>query len=298
MRKNAKAVRAVSVIQQELDNIDAEYKARKKELQKELKKAKAVEAIIYTAKAPKYQVFYDKDCSLSIVDGNSKLGTGIGVVNTIAGDGLLTKKDGSVLCNVSGTCKGCCDSCKYDCYAIKSQLCNNTNLVHWARNTILATEHLEQFVAEFEQLIRAEGNKQKKQKSFPIYRWHALGEVPSVDYMREVFKMAEKFPEKQFYIYTKRFAWLEQVYEEYDCKLPSNLSVLVSMWKDKDGRWNYDNKYSFAEFIYDDGTDEEIAKLPHCPATDKNGHKTGVKCIGCKQCVYATKGYRKAVYPH
>ena len=37
------------------------------------------------------------------------------------------------------------------------------------------------------------------------------------------------------------------------------------------------------EFIYDDGTEPDVAKLPHCPAVDRNGYETGITCSKCKE---------------
>jgi hypothetical protein len=123
-------------------------------------------------------------------------------------------------------------------------------------------------------------------------RVHSSGEFLNYDYFCDWMDLARQNPEIKFYCYTKRFNFIER-YLESGNEIPGNFTVNVSIWKN-----NYSNPYKLPEFIYDDGSDPELEKIQHCPASDKNGNKTGVTCAACKMCITAKPGQRIAVYAH
>lgn len=229
--------------------------------------------------------YLNGDTHLHMVNGNDKVGKGIYCLNTLAGDKPLKKKDGTQLTNISGTCEGCCSVCKKDCYARKTQVFRSSknNLRNWNENTILAKEDPKKLFEELSEFLNRE--------MVSAVRFHSMGEIPSPEYLKYMFDIAEKFPLVQFYTYTKRFEWIEEIIEKR--KQPANLVINVSIWHK-----NYANPYNFPEFIYDDGTESDVAQLPHCPAVDKNGHETGITCARCRRCLYAMKGQKTAVYAH
>ena len=235
-------------------------------------------------KKVKYESYLTGDTHVHIQDGNRKVGKGIYTINLLAGDTPLTKDDGTQLTNISGTCAGCCSNCNGNCYAIKTQLFRNKNIPSWADNTILATQETETFFKEIQQFI--------DRSMVAAIRFHAFGEIPSYEYLLYMIKLADNNPTIMFYTYTKRFKWIER-YLEDNISFPSNLVINVSIWHK-----NYNNPYNLPEFIYDDGTEEDVTKLPHCPAVDKNGHETGVTCSKCKRCLKAKNGSKIAVYAH
>ena len=232
----------------------------------------------------KCENYLSGDTHLHMANGNTKVGRGIYCINTLAGDEPLYKKDGTQLTNVAGTCSGCCKDCKGPCYAIKAQerYSSIDNLKMWSDNTILAKEAPEKFFEELEQYL--------KREFVSAVRYHAMGEIPSRTYLEYMISTARKYPHVQFYTYTKRYEWVEQI-----CKkdMQANLVINVSIWHK-----NYDNPLHFPEFIYDDGTEEELKNVPHCPAVDRNGHETGITCAQCRRCVYAKMGQKTAVYAH
>lgn len=95
--------------------------------------------------------------------------------------------------------------------------------------------------------------------------------------------LAKANPNVRFYTYTKRFSWVEKYLEE-NKELPSNFVINMSIWHK-----NYSNPYGLPEFIYDDGTEEDVAKLPHCPAVGADHHETGITCARCKRCINAKR---------
>lgn len=235
-------------------------------------------------KRVKYENYLTGDTHVHIQDGNRKVGKGIYTINLLAGDKPLTKMDGTQLTNIPGTCGGCCSECKGNCYAIKNQIFRNKNIPSWADNTILATQETETFFKEIQQFI--------DRSMVAAVRWHAMGEIPSYEYLLHIVELAENNPTITFYTYTKRYEWVERYLKDHNA-FPNNLTINVSIWHK-----NYDNPYNLPEFIYDDGTEEDVAKLPHCPAVDKNGHETGMVCSKCKRCLIANNGSKIAVYAH
>lgn len=232
----------------------------------------------------KFESYLTENTHVHIQDGNRKVGKGIYTVNLLAGDEPLTLKNGQQLTNIVGTCGGCCDACKHDCYAIRTQLFRNNNMKTWNDNTILATQEVDTFFDEIQQFI--------DRNIVAVIRFHAFGEIPSYNYLIHMVELAKNNPEVRFYTYTKRFTWIERYFmENHD--MPGNLVINMSIWHK-----NYNNPYGLPEFIYDDGTEEDVAALPHCPAVDKNGHETGITCSKCKRCIKAKPGEKTAVYAH
>ena len=232
----------------------------------------------------KYSTYLDENCHVHIQNGNTKLGKGIYTINLLAGDDPLTLKDGTQLTNIAGTCQGCCRDCKNNCYAIRAQVFRHNNMKTWAENTVLATQEPDTFFKEIQQFI--------DRSMIAAVRFHSMGEIPTYEYLIKMTELAKNNPTISFYTYTKRFSWIEQYLKEHG-DLPSNLVVNMSIWHK-----NYNNPYNLPEFIYDDGTEEDVVKLPHCPAVDKNGRETGITCSKCKRCLRAKKGDKMAVYAH
>ena len=233
-----------------------------------------------------YDLHLTGDTHVHISSGNEKIGKGIYNLSLLPGDEPLKRKDGLQLTNIAGTCHGCCDGCGTCCYAKRSVIQHhNVNIKAWGENTMLAREDTETFFAEVQTFI--------DRNVVSVFRVHVGGEFFSYAYMKRWVEFAAKNPDVIFYVYTKRFGWIEKVDEEYNGVLPDNFRVLVSIWHK-----NYSNPRGFAEFIYDDGTEPELKDVVHCPAVDKHGHETGVTCSMCKRCIKAKKGTRTAVYAH
>lgn len=235
-------------------------------------------------KKVKYETYLTDKTHLHIQNGNRKTGKGIYLVNLLPGDQPLTKKDGTQLTNIPGTCGGCCDCCKSDCYAIRYTMFHNYTVIRsYADNTVLAREDIDTFFKELQLFI--------DRSMISCIRFHAAGEIPSFEYLCRMADIAKANPRIIFYTYTKRYSWLEEYLEK--SLFPQNLVINVSIWHN-----NYDNPAGFPEFIYDDGTDDSLKDIKHCPAVNKDGHETGETCAHCKMCMYAKKGSKIAVYAH
>ena len=213
--------------------------------------------------------------------GNGKIGNCINY-SLIPGSKPLMLKDGRVLTKCKGTCHGCSKGCEDKCYAVNYlKRYHNTCVPAYEDNTILARKEPDVFFGELmEALARSTCN---------VVRPHVAGEFFSKDYMHRTLKLAQDMPNKEFYFYTKRFSWLEEMVDE----IPKNCHPNVSIWHK-----NYENPLGFAEFIYDDGTEPDVSVLPHCPAVNAQGKETGITCEKCGLCIRAEKGSRIAVYAH
>ena len=250
----------------------------KKNKTKEKKEYKLTDGVLYP-------VYLDGNINVSVVDGNGKLGKGIHNYSLLPGDEPLKLKNGVQLTNLCGTCHGCCNGCKKECYAILNGVYHhNTCIPAWARNTLLAREDPESFQYGLQNYI--------DNNIVTFMRVHMGGEFFSKEYMKQTIEFAGKNKDvPSFYPYTKRYEWLEELDDEIG--FPSNFHPIVSIWHD-----NYANPKKFAEFIYDDGTQPELDNLPHCPAVDKYGRETGWTCARCKHCPLAERGSRMCVYAH
>ena len=236
-------------------------------------------------KKAKVEIYMNQNTHVHIVDGNGKVGKGIYCINLLSGDEPLRKKNGQLLINIAGTCSGCCEICKNDCYALRNQIfrCSEGNLISWGENTILAKEYPELFFIQIQDKIN---------RSLMSYiRFHAFGEIPSYEYLLRMIDLAKNNPRIVFYTYTKRYEWIENAMKEQT--VPENLIINISIWHK-----NYDNPYKLPEFIYDDQTEEYLKDVFHCPAVDINGHETGVTCALCKGCFSTKNGDKTAVYAH
>ena len=233
-------------------------------------------------KMAKYNLYLNGNTRIHVTGGNSKIGKGVFNISLLPSDELLTKKDGTILTNIVGTCKGCCDGCKHACYAVNSCVYHHNSVIPaWGENTILARENMTEFFHQLDVFF--------SENIVSVFRWHVGGEFFSKEYMKAVYDFCANHPETRFYCYTKRFTWLEELHEFK----PTNLVVNVSIWHN-----NYNNPLNYPTFIYDDGIDENIAKLPHCPAVDKDGHETGVTCAKCRRCFTAKENNNIVVYAH
>ena len=234
-----------------------------------------------------YPMSYHKGMEISLANGNNKVGKGVWCFNTLPGDKPLATSTKGQLTNIRGTCGGCCDGCERACYAVRDgRLHHNACIPAWGKNTLIARHDIDGMFAQLKNsLIK---NKAK------IMRWHSSGEIENYNYLLHMIKLAVELPNVQFYCYTKRFDLIDKYLNEFK-KFPKNFVVNISVWHDNDKGYDFGK---CNKFVYDDGTDPKIAKMRHCPAVDKNGHSTGVKCSQCGWCFKGNYGRVTAVYEH
>lgn len=217
-----------------------------------------------------------------ISKGNEK--TGIWSANLLAGD-KAAPYDGSTphkfdgMARPCGTCSGNCPGC----YAKKMTRYDGT-YTNYARNTVFAMTDPAAFVSSIEEQIYSGA-------MIPRYfRIHDSGDFFSFEYFAAWCDMIRRHPETRFGAYTKE----NEIVEKYGLEnIPENFSLSCSPWPG-----HCDPIGDLPQFCYDDGSRPELATLPHCPAVDKNGKRTGVQCINCRHCYNAKRGDVWAVYAH
>ena len=214
---------------------------------------------------------------------NSK--TGIVSVSFLAGAGIYDGKTPEclkgVLEPINGTCNCNCDGC----YA-KDMTRIPEIFIKFYLNTLEMRENPARFLALVEKELFG-GHP----LTWPrVVRFHDSGDIDNPDYLADMLSFIERHPAVTVGTYTKRD---DIVTPEIIDALPENLTLSCSPWKDIAGPIG-----DLPQFIWDDGSDPEIAKLPHCPAVKKDGTRTGVKCCQCLHCYTAKRGDRWAVYDH
>ena len=215
--------------------------------------------------------------------------TGFPSVNLLAGD-MNKIYDGCVPGGlkdyfklISGTCPCNCPGC----YAKKITR-NYEPAIKFAANTIEAKTDPEKFWY----LVDRELYEWNRFVIYKIVRIHDSGDYFSDDYFRYGMKFIKSHRETtRFYGYTKA----DEIVDNYGIgNIPDNMNLLCSPWGDISKPIG-----NLPQFIYDDGSDPDLVKIPHCPAIDSRGKKTGVQCKDCCWCpLYAKKGCKKAVYAH
>ena len=234
-----------------------------------------------------YQMNYEPDMTISVAKGNSKLGQSVFAFNLLPGDAPISTKDKGQLTNVRGTCGGCCDGCEGNCYAVKdTRRYHNTCIPSLAKNTLIMRHDMEGMFAQLRE------NLEKKKAK--VLRYHSSGEIETYDYLLHMVRLAVEMPNVRFYFYTKRFDFIERYLKECG-ELPENLICNISEWNGNTKGYALDG---LNRFIYDDGTDARLKNVPHCPAVNKKGHKTGVTCDKCGLCFSGNNGHIVAVYEH
>ena len=231
----------------------------------------------------------DENSMLSYSEKNDKVGNILGI-NTLSGESSYIKADGTVLTTYPGTCCGCCELCEDDCYARRYTMFRHTTcLPAYIKNTAIMRRDVENYIDQV-----CEKWKIAKQD---YLRWHESGEFELFMQMVGVEDVAIRVPKKRQYFYTKRFDYIERM--EKSGGFSENVSPIVSIWYDKNGKRNYDNPYNYPEFIYDDGSVPELDKMFHCPAVFIDGTANkNITCEKCGRCPNAKKGQQTAVYAH
>lgn len=243
------------------------------------------------AQAVRDVVTIDENSRLSIGCGNAKLSNCVAHYSTLPGYLPVTLKNGTQCTGVYGTCAGVCNACKNDCYAARAVKQYRETATAWTKNTLILRDDAGRLYNDMRAYL-------VRRPLVKYVRFHVGGEfMPGLEGVRELIALvalAREFPKVIFYGYTKRTTLLKK-YLDCNAVFPQNLVISVSMWKKT--TINYTGA---PEFIYDAGTEEEIASLPHCPAISKDGkHIDGVKCgDNCTWCMTCKPGERMAVYAH
>lgn len=184
----------------------------------------------------------------------------------------------------TGTCGKYCKGCKNDCYVKKSYRYPSVIYSH-IKNTLAIRLHRQ---AAFNDLTAAIENARKKPE---IIRVNQSGELETVEIFREWCKMARRFPQIKFWLYTKAYNIVTP--DLLDGVVPENVTILFSIWH-KYGTKEY-KKVAHLEnvkaFVYDDNYDYKKAGIEiqtYCQAYTMQEGKMklnhNLTCDKCKKC--------------
>lgn len=184
------------------------------------------------------------------------------------------RKIGKVL-NVSlspiKTCANC-SGCMWLCYDVKACLqYPGTVIDSRVRNYILMKEYREEYFRR----IREKLSRRRKNKFF---RWHVSGDIPDMDYFKNMVAIAKDFPDFVFWTYTKNYSLVNEYCDKYGKEsIPENLSIMFSEWRGM----AMENPYNFPVFsvvFKDDKNKPDPKKNHYCPGNCDICLKNGRGC--------------------
>lgn len=214
--------------------------------------------------------------------------TGIISINLLAGDMSEPVRayvpeclqDIAEAVQICGTCDGTCPGC----YALKMVRYMGV-YVKFMLNTAEAKTDPERFFYMVERELF--GNPFTAPR---VARVHDSGDFFGADYFRACMDFIKRNAGTRFGGYSKAENIIKTAGRE---SLPDNYCLNWSPWPGVCGPL-----WDLPQFWYDNHTDPAIMAMRHCPAVDKHGRRTGVKCIDCLHCYTARPGDVIAVHAH
>lgn len=143
----------------------------------------------------------------------------------------------------------------------------------WAKNARIAKANPKRY---FSQIANSIADRRPRQ-----FRWHVAGDILSVDYLRQMCRIAVRHPRTQSLAFTKAF----NVVNDYEdiAALPANLVVIFSAWP----RMKIDNPHGHCIAWMQDGTEGRVPKdALECPGD----------CENCGTCFQLPKLRRDVVF--
>ena len=109
--------------------------------------------------------------------------------------------------------------CAGKCYARKGRF-------SWTKNKALLERNLEIWEKDPEQFER-----DVMIAAFPsrFFRWHSAGDIPDMDYLKMMVRVAEAVSGTAFLVFTKKFELVNAYIAEYGMP-PKNLKIVFSAW--------------------------------------------------------------------
>lgn len=147
--------------------------------------------------------------------------------------------------------------CTKKCYALKAYRQYPATRAAWDKNYQLWLESPEMY--EFA-LLQHLARRPKTR----LFRWHVAGDIPSVEYLTMMQRIAESFSRVHFLAYTKRVDLLSAC----NATRPDNLALIISRWMGDSIRNVWNLPEAWVNF-------QDESRIP----------KDARKCVGtCKTC--------------
>jgi len=158
--------------------------------------------------------------------------------------------------------------CTKDCYGTKGnyrfsnvQKSMQNNLIIYKTNE---KEYFEQIRKYLDQSII----------SYKYFRWHTVGDIPDIDYLLQMIKLARKLPKTKFLAFTKQYEIVNKAIDLYG-NLPKNLIIIFSAWGKK---IEFINKYNLPIAHVRFKNKEENVDIP------QNAKECTGNCTECLEC--------------
>lgn len=162
--------------------------------------------------------------------------------------------------------------CKHGCYALRGHFIYPAVKNRLAENLAAYYENPQLF---FDMII--EGTKLAK-----YCRWHSSGDIVDYDYLAGMCKVARANKDVKYLCFTKKYEIVNQ-YVSDKHRIPSNLKIVFSCWKD----FVPENPYNFPMTWVKFKKKEESEF--NCLIPDKAIPCSG-KCSTCQACWHLNKG--------
>lgn len=213
--------------------------------------------------------------------GNIKVGN-IATWSTSLGDYTYKGLNG-LLKDIKGTCQNC-TACKTSCYVRASY--RFPSVIHsQAINTWGLRNELDK--------VEADLAEQLEHRHVKIARVNQSGEIEDEKQFAMWCRLAIRFPDTKFYIYTKMYDIVGKFLDNGD--VPPNFTILFSVWHEY-GAEEYQKyaKYpNVKAFVYDDGENMHLPTKCYCPAYLVIGSTGKAKlnpdpkshCENCRLCI-------------
>ena len=153
--------------------------------------------------------------------------------------------------------------CAKKCYCTKACAQYFGALKKWYSNSLLWRSNPK----EFERQIMVYLEKKRSK----YFRWAVAGDIPDVNYLRMMLRVARRFPDTKFLAFTKQYSIL---IEEYPDEIP-NLTIIVSGWPGyRSETFKQLRDLYPASWVRLKGGEEATGVVLECPG----------KCEGCRRC--------------
>lgn len=150
--------------------------------------------------------------------------------------------------------------CKKECYCAKGNMnLGNVKAAHIKRYNMIL-KNIDNFFNQIDGELSF--------IPYKYFRWHSCGDIPNMDYLDHMCRLARQHRETRFLCFTKKYELINEYFIDHN--KPSNLVIVLSHWKN----WHPRNDHNFPESYVDFG-DNEIPTFAYecsgncgeCPGT-------------------------------
>lgn len=160
-------------------------------------------------------------------------------------------------------------TCRPDAPCFKQCYCNHGNM---AFNSV-RNSHQKRYemYKENPKAFFGQIDNELKFVSYKYFRWHSAGDIPDMQYLDLMCKLARKHKETHFLCFTKKYELVNEYLDTH--RKPSNLVICLSNW----GEWRAENPHNLPTSWVDFGETEGIPEFAY-ECTGNCGECSGTHC--------------------